>query len=254
MTGTGKRCLGIITARGGSKGVPDKNIRLLAGKPVLDYVIEVGLACQYIDTLMVTTESDEIAEVAIRAGAMVPFVRPVELAVDTAKQEDAIFHTMDWYEKIGEEYDLVCLLQPTEPFRRLATLNAGFELLHDRPEATGVLSVTPARSAPTSVNTLRPDGTLRDFVDPQFKLANRQERPDYYEISAVVAIARWEALRQFGSFCHDTALSMVVDPIEAIDIDDPVDFVLAEHLATSGLTDQSALAAYVGQQDRTPAE
>jgi CMP-N,N'-diacetyllegionaminic acid synthase len=254
MTEPGMRCLGIVTARGGSKGVPDKNIRLLAGKPILNYAIETGLACPYIDTLMVTTDSTAIADIAEQAGADVPFTRPPEMATDDAKQEAAIFHAMDWYENEGNVFDLVCLLQPTEPFRKLVTLNAGFALLQEHPDATGVMSVAPARSAPTSVNSLRPDNTLKDFVDPRFRFANRQDRPDYFDLSAVVAIARWDALREFGSFCHDTALSMVVDPIEAIDIDDPVDFVLAEHLAETGLTDLAALARYVGQKDLTTSE
>ena len=142
-------------------------------------------------------------------------------------------------------FDLVCLLQPTVPFRRLETLNVGFELLREHPEATGVMSVAPARSSPTNVNTLRPDGSLRGFVDPQFKFANRQERPKYFELSAVVTIARWDALRNSGSFCHDTALSMVVDPIEASDIDDPLDFVIADYLVKSGLADVEALTGYL---------
>ena len=245
MIGADAGCLGIITARGGSKGVPDKNCRPLAGRPLITYAIKIGLSCPYIDTLMVTTDSVKIARISEQAGADVPFIRPAELATDSAKQEDAIFHAMDWYEKKGHVFDLVCLLQPTEPFRRLETLNAGFERLREHPDATGVMSVAPARSSPTNVNTLRADGSLRDFVDPQFKFANRQERPEYFELSAVVAIAKWDALRNSGSFCHDTALSMVVDPVEAFDIDDPLDFVIADYLAKSGLADVAALTDYL---------
>ena len=250
MTVLDKSCLGIVTARGGSKGVSNKNVRNIGGKPLIHYAIGVGLACPYIGKVMVTTDSHEIAEFARDGGAEVPFIRPADMATDTARQEDAILHAMDWYESIGETYDLVCLLQPTEPFRRVETLNRGFELLAGSPDATGVMSVALARSAPSSVNTLRADGTLREFIDPRFRFANRQDRPLYYELSAVVAISRWSALRRLKSFCQDTALSLVVDPVEAIDIDDPIDFVLAEALANMNLTNSLDVECYVKLNDR----
>ena len=185
MTADRPTCLGIVTARSGSKGVPRKNVRALAGKPMIHYAIAAGLACPHIDRVMITTDSPEIADVARAAGAEAPFLRPADLSTDDARQEDAILHAMRWYEERDERFDLVCLLQPTEPLRRAETLNRGFALLAARPEASGVMSVAPARSAPSSVNTLRPDGTLRGFIDPAFRFANRQERPDWYELSAV---------------------------------------------------------------------
>ena len=240
-------CLAIVTARGGSKGVPDKNIRDLAGRPMIHYAISAGLDCPHIDRVMVTTDSEEIAAVARAGGAEVPFLRPSDIATDLSRQEDAILHAMDWYEESEGNFDLVCLLQPTEPLRRVETLNRGFELLAAHPAATGVMSVAPARSVPSSVNTLRPDGTLRDFIDPAYRFANRQERPDYYELSAVVAISKWDALRETESFCQDTSLSMVVDPVEAVDVDEPVDFILAERLLSAKVASAADAAGYVGR-------
>lgn len=232
--------------------MPKKNVRDLAGRPMIDYAISIGRDCPHIDRVMVTTDSNDIASLARDLGAEVPFLRPADIATDLAKQEDAILHAMDWYEEAGEIFDLVCLLQPTEPLRRLETLNRGFDLLAAHPEATGVMSVAPARAAPSSVNTLRPDGTLRDFIDPDLRFANRQERPDYYELSAVVAISKWDALRENGSFCQDAALSLVVDPIEAVDVDDPLDFIIAERLLTAGITSAADAACYVVKDEAKP--
>ena len=153
--------------------MPRKNVRALAGKPMIHYAIAAGLACPHIDRVMITTDSPEIADVARAAGAEALFLRPADLSTDDARQEDAILHAMRWYEERDERFDLVCLLQPTEPLRRAETLNRGFALLAARPEASGVMSVAPARSAPSSVNTLRPDGTLRGFIDPAFRFAEQ---------------------------------------------------------------------------------
>ena len=251
MTTDRPTCLGIVTARSGSKGIPRKNVRDLAGRPMIHYAITAGIACRYIDRVMITTDSPEIAEVARAAGAEAPFLRPAEISTDEARQEDAIIHAMRWYEDRNETFDLVCLLQPTEPLRRAETLSSGFELLAAHPEASGVMSVAPARTAPSSVNTLRPDGTLRDFIDPAYRYANRQERPDWYELSAVVAIARWGVLRETGSFCEDTTLAMVVDPVEAIDVDEPLDFILAERLLTANVTSAADAARHLSDGGAT---
>src|SRR3989442_9054610 len=119
MTMVSRTCLGVITARGGSKGVLDKNIRPLHGRPVIDYTIQVALACPHINRLILTTDSAEIQGVALRLGAEAPFLRPTELSTDTAKQEDAILHTLEWVEKQGGRFDYLCLLEPTTPLRQV---------------------------------------------------------------------------------------------------------------------------------------
>jgi CMP-N,N'-diacetyllegionaminic acid synthase len=239
------KCLGIITARGGSKGVPNKNIRDLAGKPMINYAIEIGLNCPYIDTVMVSTDSEEIGEVAAQAGADIPFIRPSNMATDSARQEDAILHAMDWYEANNEKFELICLLQPTEPLRQIETINAAFELLSQHPEADGIMSVTKTESTPSNSNTLRSDNTLCGFIDPKFRINNRQEAADFYKLSGVVSISYWRSFRQSQSFCQDKALSIIVDPIESVDVDNPVDFLLAETLIQKGFHTSADLDQYV---------
>jgi len=238
-------CLAVITARGGSKGVPNKNIRPIGGRPLLDYSIEVGKRCKHVSRTVVTTDSEAIKDVAVRAGADVPFLRPAELATDTATQEDTIVHAMDFYEKQGERYDYVCLIQPTAPLRQVASLDRGFELLAANPDAESVFSVTECEFSPLYVNTLRPDGYLRDWMDEKYKTAQRQEIPVFYRLNALVTISRWEAFRKNRSFLHDRAMHLVVDRVEASDIDEPVDFFVVKQLLEAGFHHSGQLREWV---------
>jgi CMP-N,N'-diacetyllegionaminic acid synthase len=238
-------CLAIITARGGSKGVTNKNIRPLAGKPTIAYSIAVGRGCRSIDAVLVTTDSPAIRDVALAHGAEAPFLRPPELATDEARQEDAILHAMQWTEQQGRRYDLMCLLEPTAPLRRPETLEKGFRLLVEQPKADAVFSVAPTSFSPVFCNTLRPDGTLRDFIKPQYLYANRQDVPDYYKLATTVTICRWEVFKRVQTFIMDTTLALPVDPIEAIDIDEPIDFFLVERLIEADLTTADALTEHV---------
>lgn len=253
--GTEKRasCLAVVTARAGSKGVRNKNLRDLAGKPMLAYTVETGLACPHIDEVVVTTDSSEMRELALSMGAIAPFLRAAHLASDTARQEDAILQVMAWYEDQGRRYDLMCLLEPTSPLRTVATLNRGFELLAQRPNADAVFSVTDAPVSPIYCNVLREDGTLKDFIPEQYRWANRQEIPPFYKLASLVTIARWSSYREKQTFLLDTTAALVVDPVEALDVDEPVDFVLVEHLLRSKLTTSAALRLHVNGPDALPA-
>lgn len=238
------RCLGIITARSGSKGVPNKNIRNLCGKPLINYTVEVGLSCPFIDSLMVTTDSHEIAAVAKSAGAEVPFLRPQNLALDYSLQEDVILHTMDWYEENREKFDFICLLQPTEPLRSVKTLNKAFETLFAS-NSDGIMSVTKAEANPTNSNLLPISGTFKGFINEQNYVSNRQEAPNYYRLNGLVAISRWESFRKYATFAHDKALTMIVDSVEGLDIDNPVDFILAEALIKKNILNTSEIYKYL---------
>ena len=239
-----QRCLGIITARSGSKGVPNKNIRDLCGKPLINYAVEVGLGCPYIETVMVTTDDKEIETLAKKAGAEVPFLRPSNLALDSSRQEDAIFHTMDWYEKNREKYDFICLLQPTEPLRSITTVNKAFEILFDS-EADGIMSVIKTEANPTNSNLLPNNGTFKGFINKEQYVFNRQEAPNYYRLNGLIAISRWESFRKFSTFAHDKALTMIVDSVEGLDIDNPVDFILAETLIQRNILNTGEIFNYL---------
>lgn len=134
------RCLGLINARGGSKGIPGKNIKLLNGRPLIAYSIEAGLAASRISRVVVSTDSTEIAEVARQHGADVPFMRPLGLASDTALQLDAIRHAVSVLEAEGDFYDVIVLLQPTCPLRTYLDVDKAVDLM-EKSAADTVISV-----------------------------------------------------------------------------------------------------------------
>lgn len=243
---TQARCLAVITARGGSKGVPRKNVRPLNGAPLIEYPIRLAKACSWITRIIATVDTEELRQAAIKAGAEAPFLRPKELATDTAKQEDAILHVMDYCEQQGERYDYLCLLCPTTPLGRPETLTEAFRALQARePEAEAVFSILPCDASPLKCNTLRPNGLMTDWMDPKIKWANRQELKPYYKLSGMITISTWTAFRREKTFLHDTTLSFLVDEVEALDINTPLEFFIAERLAEYGFNHSKQLQDYV---------
>lgn len=145
----GKTILGLIPARGGSKGIPWKNLVDLGGKPLIARTIESSLKCGMIDRTIVTTDSEKIAEISRKYGADVPFLRPNEFALDESNSYDAIFHAIDWLkENENIEYDYICLLQPTSPFRNHEHINEAIKKLFKTKNALSLISVTEAHVGP----------------------------------------------------------------------------------------------------------
>lgn len=239
------KCLAVITARGGSKGVPKKNIRPVGSMPLIAHTIELAKQCSFITRLVVSTEDEEIRQVSLRYGAEVPFLRPAELATDTAKQEDAILHAMDWYENRYGAFDYLCLLDPTVPLRQLSTLNRGFESLMARKDAEAIVSVAECSVSPIICNTLRPDGFMKDWIEEKYKWANRQEMPVFYRLCGVIFISKWDAFRKHQTFLHDKAMTFTVDEIEGTDINSPLDFFIVEQLIERGFFNSDHLRQYV---------
>ena len=245
MSTVGTRALGIITARGGSKGIPKKNIRLMNGKPTIAYAIEAARGCRWINPVMVTTDCQEIASVAKVSGAEVPFLRPERLATDTARQEDAILHAMQWYTDAGHRFDYLCLLEPTTPLRTSRSLERGFEILDSRPDVDAVFSVVECDMSPVFCSPLREDRFMKDWMDEKYKWANRQEIPTFYQPTPVVTISRWSAFLREESFMHDKTLAMPIDSIEGRDIDSATEFFLIDQLLKNGLRSTEAVRSKV---------
>ncbi len=228
------RVLGIIPARGGSKGVPDKNIRPLAGKPLLVYTAEQALASRRLTRVILSTDAPQIAEVGRAAGLEVPFMRPAELATDEAKSLPVILHALQWAEEQeGETYDAVMMLQPTTPFRRAGDIDRAVEILEET-GADSVISVTdvgpfhPARMKFLSGDRL---------IDPPFCEAYenqpRQELQPMYIRSGDIYLTRREVLFQ-NSFKGGDCRALFIEPERAVNIDSPSDFRYAEFLMKSG--------------------
>lgn len=230
----GKTILGLIPARGGSKGLPRKNIIPLLGKPLIAWTIEQALASKYLDRVVVSTEDKEIAEISKKYRAEVPFIRPKELAADNAKGIDVVLHTMDWLEENNKCYDLLVLLQPTSPLRTFEDVNNAIELLFLK-EAKAIVSVCEVDHHPLWTNTLPEDRCMKDFIRKEIMNKNRQKLPVFYRLNGAIYLAYWNYLKEQKNFFGNETFAYIMPHIRSIDIDSEVDYKLAEVLIKNNI-------------------
>lgn len=226
------RILALITARGGSKRLPGKNLLPLGGKPMLLWSIEAAQAAGGIADILVSTDDAAIADVARAAGALVPWLRPAALASDTAASIDVALHALDWYEAAHGAVDGLMLLQPTSPFRRSATIRAAvqaFALHGCRP----VIGVSPAASHPAWCFRITPEGLAPWGAGEGEGLpARSQDLPPAYAVNGAMYLVEPRQLRAARSFFPPGAVPLLMeDPAEALDIDTAYDFRVAECFA-----------------------
>lgn len=224
------RVLGLIPARAGSKGVPRKNLRLLAGKPLLWYSIESAAAARRLGRVIVSTESDEIAAAARDAGAEVPFLRPATLAADDTPMLPVVAHALRTLADQGDEYDAVCLLQPTCPLRRPEDIDGCIGLLEGS-AADSVVTVlkVPARYHPHWVFMENADGSLRPATDAPLA-PRRQELAPAFHRDGSIYLTRAPVVLQDGSLYGRRTLGYRTDAERNVNIDDPEDWARAERL------------------------
>lgn len=221
------RVLALIAARGGSKRLPGKNLRKLGGVPLIVWSIDIAKGIDTICDILVSTDAPSIAEVARDAGALVPWLRPAELATDTATSVDVCLHALDWYERNTGRVDGLMLLQPTSPFRKQETLFRGLELFRNH-EYRAVIGVAPAKSHPMWCFKIT-EQTLRPFLDGEGMQFRSQDLPSAYVISGAFYLISPDDLRNRRSFCHDDMLPLIIDqPEESLDIDNEWDWSIAE--------------------------
>jgi len=228
-----KARVAVIPARGGSKRIPHKNIRMFAGKPIIAHSIEVARASGLFDRVIVSTDSPQIAGVARQWGAEVPFMRPAELS-DDHTQTDAVFlHALEWLAHAGAEYEYACLIYPTAPFLTKESLSRGLEALRDS-DATSAFSVAMFPFPIQRALRIGDDGYL-DMFYPEHRLTRSQDLPDAYHDAGQfywVRVARYEVERS----CYAHALPIVLPRKSVQDIDTIQDWEYAEAMwrATKG--------------------
>jgi CMP-N-acetylneuraminic acid synthetase len=228
--GSGSRSvLGLIPARGGSKGLPGKNTTLLAGKPLIAWTIEAALGAASIDDVVVTTDSDEIARVSAEAGASVPFMRPARFARDDTPMVDTVLHALDELEAQGRTYGSVALLQPTSPLRQAHHIDEAAELRSER-GCEAVVSVSEMEHSPLWANTLPADGRMGDFLRPGLEASRRQELPTHYRLNGAIYLIETDTLRRERAFIGPFAVAYVMPPEVSVDVDDALDLAFAEFL------------------------
>lgn len=222
------KTLGIVTARSGSKGIKDKNIRNLSGKPLMAYTIEAALKCQYIDTVMVSTDSDTYADMAREYGAEVPFLRSKSNSADVSKTMDVLLEVIEEYEKRGHLFDNIVLLQPTSPLRTVDNLDEAFRLFYEK-EADSIVSVCECEHSPLLSNTLPNNLNMFGFISREND-RRRQDLAKYYRLNGAIYISKVNVLRQLKSFYGEKSYAYIMDQKESIDIDAEIDFEYAEFL------------------------
>ncbi|MBI3269701.1 MAG: acylneuraminate cytidylyltransferase family protein [Planctomycetes bacterium] len=225
------RVLCTICARGGSKGVPGKNLRPLAGRPLLVHSIEHARAATGIDRIVVSTDDERLADAARAAGADVPFLRPAELATDAAGKVPVLQHALRAVEAAeGRRYDAVLDLQPTSPLRSVEDI-AGTLATLERTGADIVFSVTESDRNPYyNLVELSPEGWARVSKPLPAPLVRRQDAPKVYVVNGAVYAWRREALLEAGRVIGDRSAVWVMPEERSVDIDREVDFLLAEAL------------------------
>jgi CMP-N,N'-diacetyllegionaminic acid synthase len=227
----GRRVLALIPARRGSKGLALKNIRPLHGKPMLAWPIISALGSRYVDRVVVSTDDAEFAGIAREHGAETPFLRPPELASDTALSIGFITHALDTLEAAGDQYDYIVLLEPTSPLTEAEDVDAALERLHSsRSIADAIVGVSTLVGAhPAFLVRVRNSGLLCPATVPKFELLpRRQDTEELYALDGSLYISDVRAIRRENGFYHERTLPYVTPRYKSFEVDDLVDFICVE--------------------------
>jgi len=219
--------LGLIAARGGSKAIPGKNVKLLGGKPLIAWTIEAALGSR-LDRVLVSTDDQDIAEVARAWGAEVPFTRPTELAQDDSPHIPVLIHALGWLaEHENWSPDYIMSLQPTSPFRTNEDIDGAIDLatLHN---ADAVASVGESNSHPYLTKSILSNGALADFVSTDIKYLRRQDLPHAYRLNGDINLQRCKNLIRDKVWIPEGTLAYEMPQSRSMEIDTLWDFYLAD--------------------------
>ncbi|MDP4159725.1 MAG: acylneuraminate cytidylyltransferase family protein [Bacillota bacterium] len=226
------RNIAIIPARSGSKGLKDKNIKSLNGKPLIAYTIEAAKESCIFDEIVVSTDSQKYAKIAKEWGASAPFLRSEALSSDTASSWDVVKDTLIEYKKLSFEFDTVALLQPTSPLRKSEDIKLGYSLLNMK-KANAIISVCEVDHSPLWCNTIPEDGSLKNFLNKDLVGLPRQSLPTYYRINGALYITKVDYLMSTDDIYQSGCYALIMKKENSIDIDDALDFAMASMLLNS---------------------
>ncbi len=232
--------VGLITARGGSKGIPRKNIRQLAGKPLVAWTIEAARQSRLLSRVIMSTEDDEIAQTAREWGADVPFMRPAELAADDSAHISVVRHAADWLERHdGRAPEFLMVLQPPTPFRTAADIDGAIELANEK-DADAVVSVVEAQHHPYLTRRMTEAGSLVEFVPCDIEYPRRQDLPPAYALNGAIYLIRCSRLPEVKTLVPQGSYGFTMPAERSLDIDTPWDFHLAELILKDSFTQAAA--------------
>ncbi|QHI35231.1 CMP-N,N'-diacetyllegionaminic acid synthase [Kordia antarctica] len=226
------KILAIIPARGGSKGVPGKNKKLLHGKPLIQYSIDAALQSNYITEVVVTTDDEEIITISKSLGANVPFVRPKHLAEDTTPTLPVIQHAISYFETEGKQFDAICLLQPTSPFRPKGFLDKALETFLEK-QTDSLVSVLEVPHEYNPHWTFEPNknGTLDIATGEKNIIPRRQELPKAYHRDGSIYITKTNIIQEENSLYGNSIAYIISDAAYYVNIDTQQDWQKATALA-----------------------
>jgi CMP-N,N'-diacetyllegionaminic acid synthase len=228
-----KRILAIIPARGGSKGLPDKNIKPLCGKPLIGWSIEQAKYSDYIDEIFVTTDSRKIADIANEFGVNVPFLRPAELANDTSSSMDVVAHVLSHYESRNIFFHYIVLLEPTSPLRKKNDLDTAIQLAIENETADGIISLGEVHMEhPMIVKKINEKGKITPYIDNVKKISQRQQADKAYFPYGVIYMIKTEIFKKERAFYTNNILPYYIERWQNYEVDDIYDFITIEAIIT----------------------
>lgn len=210
-----KKVLAIIPARGGSKGIPHKNIISLCGKPLIAYTIEAANQSTYIDTVIVSTDDVDIQRISEQYGALVPFLREAKIASDEATTISVVVDAVKRLEVNGEKFDVVILLQPTSPLRTAEEIDVAIDIFFQN-NMQGIVSVNVAEVSPFLLRTI--EGSQLQRIISRSSTIRRQDMPTYYEVNGAIYINAISDIKESLSF-NDNPIPYIMSCEHSIDID-----------------------------------
>jgi N-acylneuraminate cytidylyltransferase len=229
----GGAVLAVVPARGGSKGIPGKNLALLAGRSLLEHALRYTASVPEIDRTVVSTDSDEIGAAARALGGDVPFVRPAELARDDTAMWPVLQHALDQVDPGGERYAFLALVDPTSPVREPATFAEALARLRDDPDADGIVSVARPRYSPIWHSVVERDGYMTHLIPEGARVSRRQDAPEVFVIDGSLYVWRTSFVRRESETWFNSRLLVQVVP-NAYSIDTPQELAELDALVAAG--------------------
>ena len=228
----GKSVIGIVPARAGSKGLPRKNIAPLCGKPLIAWSIEAGLRSQYIDLVIVSTDSNKIAGISAEYGASVPFIRPAELATDETPTIDVVIHALEYLNiQRKQRFDYTVLLEPTSPLRDEADIDRAIKQLVDNIGASSLVGISRTEAQnPAFLVGLSENNFLLGLDQSEIKPVRRQEIKDVYFLEGSIYVSDTKTLIARRTFCHQETLGCIFPKWKSLEVDDLEDLIMVEAL------------------------
>lgn len=224
-----KKFLAIITARGGSKCLPNKNIMQLLGKPLIGWTIEQAKACEYIDEIFISTDYSEIAKVSEQFGVKIPFLRPAELATDTASSMDVVEHVLNYFESEKKFFDYIILLEPTSPLRKKGDLSNAIKLLLGTENADGLISLGEVHTEhPMIIKKITKQNKICSYVKDVKQISQRQQVDKAYFPYGVIYMVKTSVFKAKKMFYTDNVIPYLIERWQNYEIDDIWDFVCVE--------------------------